>query len=145
MMNILFQRPEIVQKKNQLHHKTKKPKDLGSSEWCYWQAFKTDTCWSQQPAHPTPLCGGHSNLLRARQLLLSLTMVSLKPLRECQEALLYTPAIYKDNRSATGIRRSESPTYWALLTHNTREERKTLTICGGLHTICVIQLRLRVL
>lgn len=46
---------------------------------------------------------GHFNMLRARQLLVSPTTMSLKPLRESQEASLHTPAVCKDGkRSATG-------------------------------------------
>lgn len=44
-------------------------------------------------------------MLGAKQLLISLSVMSLKPLKACQEALLYTPAVYKDNRRGPGIHR----------------------------------------
>ena len=98
ILNISLQRPEVIKKENQLHHKTKEIKDLSSPESCYRQAFEALPCWPQGPALST-LCVKVASPYWDRGSFWY-HMMCLKPLREHQEASLSTPTVYKDRKRA---------------------------------------------
>lgn len=110
-LNIYLQRPEILQKKNQLYHKTKLPKDLGGSEWWFQQAFKADTSLAPVASSFPTMCGGHFNMLKARRLLISLTRMSRSHLGNARKRHSIHLQFIKTLRGVplVSMRRSESP------------------------------------
>lgn len=91
---------------------------------------------------------GHFDMPRSGRPLISLTMMPLKLLKERQEASLYTPEVYKDDkRGANGYpSRCQGPlTYgaptpcWLLETKEEEETYHQLSTYTSLYLICGIQ------